>query len=67
MLIHQYGVLTTAVLDYVESAAIPGRANVDAARFAFAARHEMAMEPGDFMEVSTSLELEGHDAPLASI
>jgi glycerol-3-phosphate dehydrogenase len=64
MLIHQYGVLTTAVLEYVESAAMAGRANVDAARFTFAARHEMAMEPADFMEVSTSLGLEGHDAPL---
>jgi glycerol-3-phosphate dehydrogenase len=64
MLIHQYGVLTTAVLEYVESAAMAGRANVDAARFAFAARHEMAVEPADFMEVSTSLGLEGHDAPV---
>jgi glycerol-3-phosphate dehydrogenase len=58
MLIHQYGVLTTAVLDYVE------RADVDAARLRFAKRHEMAMEPRDFMEVSTSLGLEGFDAPV---
>ena len=31
--------------------------------FVFAARHEMAMEPRDFLEVSTSLGLEGYDAP----
>ena len=52
MLIHQYGVLTNAVMDYVET-------TVDAARLKFATRHEMAMEPRDFLEVSTSLGLEG--------
>jgi len=64
MLIRQYGVLTTAVLDYVETAEFVGRAKVDAARFVFAAQHEMAIEPRDFMEVSTSLGLEGSDAPI---
>jgi glycerol-3-phosphate dehydrogenase len=64
MLIHQYGVLTTAVLDYVETAQLVSRADVDAARFIFAARHEMAIEPRDFLEVSTSLQLEGYDAPV---
>ena len=58
MLIRQYGVLSSAVLDYVQSG------DVDAARFAYAARHEMAMEPEDFLEVSTSLGLEGQNAPL---
>lgn len=62
MLIHQYGVLATAVLDYVETAEFSGRANIDAARLVFAARHEMAVKPRDFLEVSTSLGLEGHDA-----
>ena len=63
MLIHQYGMLTTAVLNYVETAEFVGRAKVDAARAAFAAAHEMAIEPRDFLEVSTSLGLEGYDAP----
>jgi len=64
MLIHQYGVLTTAVLEYVETATLAGREDVDAARLVFAARHEMAIEPRDFLEVSTALALEGYDAPL---
>jgi len=65
MLIHQYGVLTTAVLDYVEPAEFIGRANVDTARLVFAVEHEMAIAPRDFMEGSTSLGLEGYDAPIA--
>jgi glycerol-3-phosphate dehydrogenase len=65
MLIHQYGVLTSAVLDYVETAQFVGRMDVDTARLVFAARHEMAIQPRDFMEVSTSLGLEGHDPPVA--
>ncbi len=60
MLIHQYGGLTTAVLDYVEAG------NVDAARKVFATRHEMAIQPRDFLEVSTSLGLEGQSTPLPS-
>jgi glycerol-3-phosphate dehydrogenase len=64
MLIRQYGVLTTAVLDYVQTAEIASRTDVDAARIAFAAEHEMAREPRDFLEVSTSLGLEGYDAPV---
>ena len=69
MLIHQYGVSTPAVLEYVETGTLAGREDVDAARMVFAARHEMAMEPRDFLEVSTSLGLEGYDAavPPASI
>ena len=69
MLIHQYGLLTSAVLDYVETAEMVIRADVDAARLVFAQRHEMAMEPRDFLEVSTSLGLEGQSAglPPASI
>jgi glycerol-3-phosphate dehydrogenase len=69
MLIHQYGVLTPAVLDYVEPGVLVSRADVDAARLVFATRHEMAMEPRDFLEVSTSLGLEGYDTllPPASI
>jgi glycerol-3-phosphate dehydrogenase len=63
MLIRQYGLLTPAVLDCVETADIAGRANIDAARGVFAARHEMAREPKDFLEVSTSLAYEGYDAP----
>jgi glycerol-3-phosphate dehydrogenase len=61
MLIHQYGVLAPAVLDYIEAAEIVGRANVDAARVVFAKRHEMAIQPRDCLEVSTSLGLEGQD------
>jgi len=61
MLIRQYGVLAPAVLDYIEAAEIVGRANVDAARVVFAKRHEMAVEPRDCLEVSTSLGLEGQD------
>lgn len=64
MLIRQYGVLTGAVLNYVETAGIAGRANIDAARLVFAARHEMAIEHRDFLEVSTSLAFDGYDAPL---
>ncbi len=64
MLIHQYGVLTSAVLDYVEVSELVSRADVDAARLLFAQRHEMARERRDFLEVSTSLGLEGYDAPL---
>jgi glycerol-3-phosphate dehydrogenase len=69
MLIHQYGVRTPAVLDYVETAELNGRAKVDAARFVFAQRHEMAIKPGDFLDVSTSLGLEGYgdSLPPASI
>jgi glycerol-3-phosphate dehydrogenase len=59
MLVRQYGLLTTAVLDYVETGKLHGRACIDAARLAFAARHEMAIQPRDFLEVSTSLGLEG--------
>jgi len=40
------------------------RADVDAARLVFAQRHEMAVKARDFLEVSTSLGLEGYDAPL---
>jgi glycerol-3-phosphate dehydrogenase len=65
MLIRQYGVLTPAVLKYVETADFVGRAYVDQARAAFAAEHEMAIEERDFLEVSTSIGLEGRDAPLA--
>lgn len=64
MLIHQYGVLTSAVLDYVNASELVSRADVDAARLLFAQRHEMAIERRDFLEVSTSLGLEGCDAPL---
>jgi glycerol-3-phosphate dehydrogenase len=66
MLIHQYGVLTSAVLDYVNTAELVSRADVDAARLVFARRHEMAIEPRDFLEVSTSLGLEGYETPLPS-
>jgi glycerol-3-phosphate dehydrogenase len=64
MLIRQYGVLAPAVLEYVETATLAGRDDVDAARLVFATRHEMALEPRDFLEVSTSLGLEGQSAPL---
>jgi len=62
MLIHQYGVLAPAVLDFVQSA----NGNVDAGRLAFATSHEMAIKPQDFLEVSTSLGLEGQRTPLPS-
>jgi glycerol-3-phosphate dehydrogenase len=65
MLIRQYGVLTSAVLNYVQPAAIVARADVDAARVAFAAEHEMAIKRRDFLEVSTSLGLEGNEASVS--
>lgn len=57
MLVKQYGVLAPAVVDCVE-----GR-GIDAARRTFAFRHEMAIEPRDFLEVSTTLGLEGRSHP----
>lgn len=66
MLIRQYGVLTPAVLEFVQTAEIVARADVDAARVRFAAQHEMAVEADDFMQVSTSMGLEGHDSPLTA-
>jgi glycerol-3-phosphate dehydrogenase len=64
MLVRQYGVLTGAVLKYVERSGGVARADVDAARLAFAEEHEMAIERRDFLEVSTSLGLEGYEAAL---
>ncbi len=61
MLIRQYGILAPAVLNYVEPAEIIGRANIDAARLLFARNHEMAIRRSDFLEISTSLGLEGQD------
>ena len=66
MLIRQYGVLTPAVMDYIQAADIVARANVDAARLEFARHHEMAIQPRDFLEVSTSIGLEGQDTSLLS-
>jgi glycerol-3-phosphate dehydrogenase len=62
-LIRQYGVRAPAVLNLLPEAAENGLSRVDAARFRYAVKVEMARFPTDFLEVSTSLGLEGHSAP----
>ena len=57
--VKQYGLLTPTVLDCMPDHATAGLSRLDAGRFTFAARHEMAIKPRDFLEVSTSLGLEG--------
>ncbi len=62
-LIRQYGVRAPAVLDLVPEAGEFGLSRVDAARLRYAVKYEMARSPADFLEVSTSLGLEGQSAP----
>ena len=64
MLVKQYGVLTPAVLTYLRDETSPdGLSRLDAARLAYATQHEMVLRPRDFLEVSTSLALEGATYP----
>jgi glycerol-3-phosphate dehydrogenase len=65
MLIKQYGLLTSSVLDYISDAPSNPLSRIDAARLTYAVRHEMALHTRDFLEVSTTLGLEGN-APLLS-
>jgi glycerol-3-phosphate dehydrogenase len=58
-LVSQYGVLTPAVLEGMKEPAPAGMPRIEAARMRFAIRHEMAQYPNDFLEVSTTLALEG--------
>ena len=60
MMVKQYGVLTTAVLDCMPDLAPGDLSRLDAGRLTYAERHEMALQPSDFLEVSTTLALEGH-------
>jgi glycerol-3-phosphate dehydrogenase len=62
-LIRQYGVRAPAVLDLTPDAGENGLNRVNTARFRYAVKYEMARFPADFLEVSTSLGLEGHRAP----
>jgi glycerol-3-phosphate dehydrogenase len=68
-LIRQYGVLASAVLGCVPQLSNPSTSpisRIDSARLAFAVRHEMAIYPIDFLEISTSLAHEGRTIPLES-
>lgn len=62
-LIRQYGVRARAVLEYVPKTDERGLSRTDAARLRYAVKHEMARFPADFLEVSTSLALEGQSRP----
>ncbi len=64
MLARQYGVLTPAVLEYLrDEASLNDLSRLDAARLEYASRHEMVLRPRDFLEISTTLALEGR-API---
>jgi len=41
-----------------------GLSRIDAARLKFAILHEMAQQPGNFLEISTTLALEGRAVAL---
>lgn len=58
-LIGQYGVLAPAVLGMMPSQPRGGLSRIDAARLKFAILHEMAQRPENFLEISTTLGLEG--------
>jgi glycerol-3-phosphate dehydrogenase len=58
-LIRQYGVRARAVVECVPETGENGLSRVDAARLRYAVKYEMARFPGDFLEVSTSIALEG--------
>jgi glycerol-3-phosphate dehydrogenase len=59
LLIHQYGLLTPAVLSYLPER--PGAAldRLELGRLKYAVRHEMVRRPSDFLEVSTAFAHEG--------
>lgn len=60
-LIRQYGVRAPAVLECVRKTGEFGLTRVDAARLRFAMKYEMVRFPADFLEVSTTLGLEGRN------
>lgn len=62
-LIDQYGVRAPAAMECVPEKGEFGLTRVDAGRLRYAMKFEMARFPADFMEVSTSLGLEGHSGP----
>jgi glycerol-3-phosphate dehydrogenase len=61
-LIHQYGVQTPAVVECICSQPSNTEAStrLTAGRLQWAIQHEMAVQPADFLEVSTTLGHEGH-------
>jgi len=68
LLIKQYGVLAPAVLELMPEPATPisaGLSRIDQARLKFAAQHEMAQYPDDFLKVSTTLAYEGRRVALS--
>ena len=67
MLVKQYGVLMPAVLEYLPDRAPDGLSRLNAALLAYAMQHEMVLRPRDFLEVSTSLALEGRAPALQTL
>ncbi len=65
MLIHQYGLLAPAVLDYLPERSGAALDRVEMGRMKYAVRHEMARRPADFLEVSTALAHEGRGLSVA--
>ncbi len=59
MLVKQYGILTPSVLECMPAFASGDLSRLDSGRLIYAERHEMALQPRDFLEVSTALALEG--------
>lgn len=62
-LIEQYGVRAHAVLECVPEQGELGLSRIDAGRLRYAMKFEMVRSVADFMEVSTTLGLEGHSGP----
>ncbi len=73
LLVRQYGVLATAVLELMMEPVTSSTSNsaclsrIDQARLKFAVRHEMAQYPDDFLKVSTTIGHEGRGVTLTSI
>jgi glycerol-3-phosphate dehydrogenase len=66
MLIRQYGLLTTSVLESLPERAEEQLSRIDSARLKFAVDHEMALRPSDFLEISTSFAHEGRAVEIPS-
>ncbi len=58
-LVSQYGLQAPAVLECVPEKGRAGLSRIDTGRLRYAITHEMARFPADFLEVSTTLGLEG--------
>jgi glycerol-3-phosphate dehydrogenase len=73
LLVRQYGVLATAVLELMPEPVTSSASNsaglsrIDQARLKFAVRHEMAQYPDDFLNVSTTLGHEGRGVKLTNL